>query len=82
MTPEERRDDAIARIIAAGASVGSIEPLAAAADPTVVVAYRVQALAPTLEVLAALGEVRDDTETDLTHLVPWPAPMKVETFDA
>ena len=76
MSPEERRDDAITQIIAAGGSILTVEPLATTTDPHTVAAYRVTAGAASPEVLGALAVVEADTAIDDAGLVPW-TPVEV-----
>lgn len=70
-TPEQRRDAAIADVIAAGGTVASVDPLAHADDPSTVVAYRLNVIAPDPATLTALEAVREQTELDLDGLVPY-----------
>lgn len=70
-TPEERRDDAVAAVIAAGGVVRGTQPMAVPDEPHEVVAYRVLAGAPSRRVRDAVETVRSDTETTLTGLVSW-----------
>jgi len=80
-SPEERRDAAVAQIIAAGGSILAITPLATVADPATIVAYQVDAAASDMQVLTALKAVKTETEVDLTGLVPWVDPS-LEVLDA
>lgn len=78
-TPEQRRDDTISRIIHAGGTILATLPLATTGDPHTVVAYQIDAGAPSPSVLPALAAIREDTETDLVGLVPWINPeMEVD----
>lgn len=76
-TPEERRDDAVAAVIAAGGVVRGSQPMAEPEDPHTVVAYQVLAGSPSSRVRDAVEAVRAETETNLTGLIPW-APEHVE----
>ena len=76
-SPEARRDQAVADIIAVGGTVLGAEPLATAEDPHTVAAYRIRAGASSPEVLTALAAVQADTEVDMAVLVPWtPEPVE------
>ncbi|KUG58996.1 hypothetical protein [Nesterenkonia jeotgali] len=79
-TPEERRDDAVAAVIAAGGVVRGSQPMADPEDRHTVVAYRVLAGSPSARVRDAVEAVRAETETSLTGLLPW-APEYVEEVD-
>ncbi|PRZ15131.1 hypothetical protein [Nesterenkonia sandarakina] len=79
-TPEERRDEAVAAVIAAGGVVRGSQPMAHPDDPHTVVAYRVLAGSPSNRVRDAVEAVRAETETNLTGLVPW-APEYVEEVE-
>ncbi|WP_147107092.1 hypothetical protein [Nesterenkonia populi] len=70
-TPEDRRDEAVSAVIAAGGVVRGTQPLADPDEPHEVVAYRVLAGAPSRRVREAVEAVRAETETTLTGLVPW-----------
>lgn len=70
-TPEERRDAAIQAAAEVGASLLSAIRLAAPETPHVVEAYALSFAAADPGVLAALAEVRADTETNAAGLVPW-----------
>lgn len=75
-SPESRRDQAVADVIAAGGMILGVDPLAGPAAPHVVAAYRVRAGASSPEVLDALAAVQADTEVDMAGLVPWtPEPV-------
>lgn len=78
MTPEQVRDETIARIIQAGGVVAGYTALARPDDPSVVVAHRIHAGAPDPETAEALAVIRGETETDLTGLIP--AVMEVEVY--
>lgn len=83
VTPEERRDMAVADIIAAGGTVLGTEPLATPDDPHTVAAYRVRAGASTPAILDALADVQISTEVDMSGLIPWtPEPPEEVIPDA
>ena len=71
MSPEEKRDATIVAVEAAGGVILAAEPLAEAADPYVVVAYRLRVGARTLEALRAVQAVQADTEISAAGLVLW-----------
>ena len=77
MLPEEKRDAAIAAVEAVGGVIRAAEPLAEAADPHVVVAYRLRVGARTLEALQTVRAVQADTEISAAGLVPW-QPLPIE----
>ena len=68
-TPEERRDSAIADIIAAGGMVLGCDPLATTSEPHMIAAYRIRAGASDADILAALQTVQTATELDQTGLI-------------
>ena len=70
-TPEERRDSAIADIIAAGGMVLCCDPLATTLEPHTIVAYRIRAGASDPGILAALTAVQTATKLDQTGLIDW-----------
>lgn len=70
-TPEERRDEATAKIIAAGGMVLGCDPLATTSEPHTVAAYRIRAGASDPTTLAALQAVQNATELDQTGLIDW-----------
>lgn len=78
LTPDARRDAAIALVLAAGGVVLGADPLADPADPSVVVAYRLRLSAPDPAVLAALDEIQTETEIDTAGLIPWADPIEDE----
>lgn len=79
MSAEEKRDATIVAVDAAGGAVISAEPLAEAADPHVVAAYRLRVGARTPEALQAVRVVQADTEISAAGLVPWqPLPIEEE----
>lgn len=72
MSAEGKRDETVAAILAAGGQVMSVDALADAANPHVVVAYRVHAGASDPDTLARVLDVQEATERDDTAgLVPW-----------
>ena len=73
LTPEARRDAAIARITDAGGIILGTVPLAHPDRLHLVAAYRVDAGAPDEGVLAVLESVRAETEVDAGGLVEWQA---------
>lgn len=82
MTPEERRDAVVAAVLAAGGVVRSVVALATPDEPWTVVAYRVEAGAPTAAAAVALTQLRADTEVDASGLVPaTPAPTIPDPLD-
>ena len=70
-TPEERRDEAISKIIAAGGMVLGCDPLATTSEPHTVAAYRIRAGASDPAILAALDAVQTATGIDQTGLIDW-----------
>jgi non-ribosomal peptide synthetase component F len=81
-TPEFRRDEAIAAILAAGGVIRSeCVPLAAPDAPHVVAAYRINAGAPTLAVRTALNTIRTETQTAEADLIEWTPEPQPEPAD-
>ena len=70
-TPEERRDEATAKIIAAGGMVLGCDPLATTSEPHTIVAYRIRAGASDPAIFAALDAVQTTTEINQTGLIDW-----------
>lgn len=75
-TPEERRDDAIARIIEAGGIVTGTVPLATKEEPHVVAAYRIDAGAPDNATAARLFLLRRETEDKGDYIFWTEAPVE------
>lgn len=70
-TPEQRRDETIAAIEAAGGEVPSYSALADSEAPDVIVAYRLDVVARTHEVWEKVSKVEGRTIRDGEKLVPW-----------
>lgn len=70
-TPEERRDEATAKIITAGGMILCCDPLATTSEPHTIAAYRIRAGASDATILAALQTVQTATELDQTGLIDW-----------
>ena len=71
MTPEERRDEAVEEIIAAGGSILSTIPMALPDSPHAISAYEINAGASDIDVLKTLAKVKKSTITDLEGLIPY-----------
>lgn len=71
---EDRRDEAIALVLAAGGVVLGADPLADPTDPGVIVAYSLRLSAPDPRVAVALAGIQSETEIDTDGLVPWVDP--------
>ena len=83
MTPEERRDEAVEEIIAAGGSIISTIPMALPDSPHVISAYEINAGASDIDVLKALAKVKKSTITDLEGLIPYTTEeVPYEDFDS
>lgn len=70
-TPEERRDEAVAAVIAAGGVVRGSQPMAHPDDPHTVIAYQVLAGSPSNRVDGAVEAVKAKTKTTLIGLTAW-----------
>lgn len=83
LTPEERRDAALAEIIAEGlVVVGEPTPLADPATPHTVAAYAITVGDPTYRTRSRLDRVQAATQADVAGLIPWtpePEPPVDET---
>lgn len=77
-TAQERLDEAVERITAAGGVVRSVQPLARPASPGVVVAHWIDVVSPDRETAIAVQAVIDGLDVSTTGLVPWVDPTTVE----
>lgn len=79
-TPEQRRDERVAELIAAGLVVTGWTPQADASDPHTVVAYRLDVLEPTNRSRSRLDAQEAATALEeAVELVDWtPAPVDAD----